>query len=201
MSGEHPPEAPLFSFGGYSVHALSPASVPTIQRFFEANPDYFLTVHGVPPRSDEAQQEFEHRPPAFMPYSHQWFLGFYDGDDELGAFAVILSDFIASNVWHLGLFMLAGKLRRTGASETLYRGLESWMRGQGAKWIRLGVVEGNEPAERFWRNMSYTEVRKRSDVDTGVRRHTISVRVKVLADSPLSRYFSLVPRDDPNVSQ
>jgi hypothetical protein len=37
-----------------------------------------------------------------------------------------------------------------GAAHDLYKQLESWMRTNGARWSRLGVVEGNRRAERFW---------------------------------------------------
>src|SRR5258705_9166242 len=36
------------------------------------------------------------------------------------------------------------------------------MRGSGALWLRLGVVEGNLRAERFWENSGYVDIDRKS---------------------------------------
>ena len=53
----------LFATDRFSARIASEADVPALQAFFEANPGYFVTVNGVPPRPDEARQEFDDEPP------------------------------------------------------------------------------------------------------------------------------------------
>src|SRR5215217_4260376 len=84
---------------------LGQADTAELQRFFEANPAYFDSVNGEPPRPDEAAHELADVPPAGMAYREMLLIGFVDGDAaELAGMATIVSDFIAEHVWHIGLF-------------------------------------------------------------------------------------------------
>jgi hypothetical protein len=71
------------------------------------------------------------------------------------------------------------------------------MRGNGARWTRLGVVEGNARAERFWEKTGYVEVRKRRDYPVGERLATLRMMVKLPEDGSLDEYLERVPRDRP----
>jgi ribosomal protein S18 acetylase RimI-like enzyme len=71
------------------------------------------------------------------------------------------------------------------------------MRDNGARWLRLGVVEGNTRAERFWEKQGYVEVRKRGDYPVGERLATLRMMVKLPADGSLGEYLERVPRDRP----
>ena len=138
-----------------------------MQAFFDENPDYFLAVNGEPPRPCEAQEEFDDLPPADMSFNERWLIGFTDPAGKLVGFAGVLSDILAARVWHIGIFIVASSLHGTGAASALYDTLERWMAANGAAWIRLGVVEGNVKAERFWRKTGYREVRKRLGIAMG----------------------------------
>jgi GNAT superfamily N-acetyltransferase len=131
---------------GYRLRELGAGDVAAVQRFFEANPEYFLTVNGEGPRPDEAQAEFSDLPPAEMAYRAMWLLGFEDGAGALIGVATIVGDFIAAQVWHIGLFIVASSLHGSGVADALYRRLERWMAQQGARWVRLGVVQAPRPS-------------------------------------------------------
>jgi len=149
------PAAPVFRGDGWRADVLSTGDIPALQRFFEANPEYFLAITGEPPRADEARQEFDDLPPAHMTFGGRWLLRFTDARGELIGTASLLSDFLAPGVWHIGLFVVATALHGRGVAAALYRGLEEWMAGEGAQWIRLGAVVGNARAEGFWRRHGY----------------------------------------------
>ena len=138
----------------WHFRVLGQEDAAELQRFFDANPEYFLSVEGEPPAADAAAHELADVPPAGMAYREMVLLGFSDAEDPRGALvgmATIVVDFIAEHVWHIGLFIVASALHGSGVAHALYRKLERWMAGRGAHWIRLGVVQGNEKAERFWR--------------------------------------------------
>jgi hypothetical protein len=64
--------------------------------------------------------------------------------------------------------------------------------------LRLGAVVGNARAERFWPKMGYAEVRRRFDVQTGLKRSTVIVFVKPLGDDhTLADYLQRMARDRP----
>jgi len=192
-----PPSPTVFEIGALRAVELGIGDLPALQRFFEANPAYFLAVTGQPPRPDEAQQEFHDRPSAGMPYTSQVMLGFLDAAGELAGIASICSDLFAPRVWHIGLFVVATSLHGSGTAASIYDALEGWMKGQGAQWIRLGAVIGNVRAERFWHKVGYTEVRQRSGIEMGTQLNTLRVMVKPLAGGEIATYLDLVTRDRP----
>jgi len=178
----------LFSAGGLRAQALDASELPELQRFFEANPLYFETVNGAPPRPDEAAQEFHDRPPAHMPYDRVWVIGVRDDAGDLVAMASVLENLLAPEVWHIGLYIVATHLHGSGSAAALHDGLQAWIVANGARWIRLGVVAGNARALRFWTKLGYVEVRQRQGM---------SLRVKTLGDASLADYLQRVERDRP----
>ena len=177
---------------------LGASEIPALQRFFEANPAYFEAVSGRTPAPDEAQREFDDVPPAGMPFDRKWLLGLVDDSGDLRAMTSVLENFLAPAVWHIGLFIVASSLQGRGVASIAYERLEAWFVGNGARWIRLGVVAGNVRAERFWHRLGYREVRRRHDVVMGERVNAVIVMVKGLAaDDRLSEYLAVVARDRP----
>ena len=186
-------------FGGVNFDAveLFAADIPALQKFFDANPEYFIAVTGALPRSSEGSEEFHDQVPAEMPFTKKWLLGFHDEADNMIGMASVVSDLIAKNVWHIGLFVIATSLHGRGTGRIIYDALEKWMRDSGATWIRLGVVEGNARAERFWEKCGYLEVRKRHGVKMGAKINSLRVMVKSLGAETLDRYLARVLRDRP----
>jgi GNAT superfamily N-acetyltransferase len=187
----------LFTAGALRAYPLDREDTPLLQQFFDANPEYYLAVNGEPPVPDEAAREFADLPPPDLPFASNWMVGAFAADGRLVAVAHGLGDFIAAHVWHIGLFIVASDLHGTGTARVLHDGLEAWMRAQNARWVRLGVVQGNPKAERFWEKMGYRQVRERAGLATGRRISTVRVLVKPLADESLDVYLARVMRDRP----
>jgi GNAT superfamily N-acetyltransferase len=183
--------------GAWRAQELRAGDIPALQRFFERNPAYFLAVTGQPPRTDEAHQEFHDLPPPGMTCGGRRLLQFVDERGEMVGMASLLSDFLAPGVWHIGLFIVGSDLHGRGVAPALYRALEAWMAGQGALWIRLGAVVGNDKAERFWRRCGYVEVRQRAGVAMGLLTNALFVFVKALSGGSVAQYLERVPRDRP----
>ena len=183
---------------GYRLRELDAADIAAVQRFFEASPEYFWIVNGEGPRPDEARTEFADLPPAGMAYRKMSLLGFYDGAGTLIGFATIVADLLAEHVWHIGLFIVATALHGSGVAASLYALLERWMIGQGAQWLRLGVVQGSARAERFWLRRGYVQVRERGPVTMGKKSNLLRVMAKTLAGGTIDEYLALVERDRPN---
>jgi len=188
--------APLFSADAFCCREMCADDIPRLQQFFDANPEYFFAVSGQGPNPDEARKEFEALPPAGWPFEKKWLLGFAGDDQSLVAMANVIAGLLADSVWHIGLFIVATPLHGGGAALFLYESLEMWMRRQGARWSRLGVVEGNLRAVRFWEKAGYEDLRKRK-VELGKQVNVVRVMAKPLTDGTLSEYLSLVSRDRP----
>jgi GNAT superfamily N-acetyltransferase len=187
----------LFSAGSLSSFELQSGDIAELQRFFEENPEYFHAVEGRPPGPGEANEEFHGGLPAGWSFTRKWLLGFVDEANALAGMASVVSDLLARNVWHIGLFIVATARHGSGDAWVLYRALEDWAARGGAKWLRLGVVAGNARAERFWEKAGFIEVRRRNAVEMGQRVNTLRVMAKPLAGGTIGEYTALVARDRP----
>lgn len=187
----------LFSGPAFTALEIGDEDVPALQRFFEANPEYFIRVSGECPGADEAQQEFDDTLPADWPCDRKRLIRIVDDSGAMVAMADVVSDLFAVGVWHIGLFILATSLHGSGAAEEIYAELEAWMRRNGARWLRLCVVEGNGRAERFWEKLGFAEVRKREGIEMGRRVNTVRIMAKPLANGQLPEYLGMVARDRP----
>jgi GNAT superfamily N-acetyltransferase len=176
---------------------LTPTDAPLLQRFFDANPAYFLAVEGEPAGPATAHEELTGLPPADMAWSTIRQVGYADAAGELAAFAAVVTDLVAEDVCHLGLFIVHESRQGTGDARRLYDGLERWARAHGAAWMRLGVVVGNARAERFWSRCGFESVRLREGNVMGRNMNVVRVMIKPLADRTVADYLALVARDRP----
>jgi len=190
-------ELPASPVAGLRTVELGAGSEPLLQRFFEANPLYFMTTHGEPARPSEAHDEIHDELPSGWAFTKKWVIGYLDARDEVVALANVVTDLLGGDVWHIGTFIVATARHGNGEAQVLHRGLEDWARANGARWLRLGVVQGNDRGERFWERLGYVQTRTRSGVEMGRLTNTLRVMVKPLADNTLEQYLTLLPRDRP----
>jgi GNAT superfamily N-acetyltransferase len=179
------------------VLELGADSESLLQRFFEENPLYFESVNGEPPQPTEAHEEIHGALPAGWRYTKKWVIGYASAQGSLVAMANLVSDLLAPSVWHIGSFIVATSKHGGGDALVLYRNLESWARRNGAQWFRLGVVQGNVRAERFWERQGFMQTRLRPGVSMGRLTNTLRVMFKPLAGGSLAQYLALVERDRP----
>ena len=188
----------LFRAADWRCVELAPEDAPRLQRFYEANPEYFDIVHGEPARAGEAMKTFTSLPPAGWRFDRKWMLAFEDRAGEMVAMADVIAGLFVPEVWHLGLFILKTGLHGSGIAESMCTAIERWMKRGGARWSRLGVAEGNARAERFWEKLGYVELRKRGPIEMGRKSNVIRVMVKALDEGASGEeYLALVERDRP----
>ena len=191
-------ELPPSPIPGLNVVELTHVHVGALQRFFENNSEYSIAVNGEPPGPNEAHDEIHGELPEGWSFTRKWLIGYVDSGGVMVAMADVVSDLLVPTVWHIGLFIVATERHGDGSSQKIYRGLEAWARASGASWLRLGVVQGNVKAERFWQKLGFIEVRIRRDVAMGRLTNTIRAMFKPLRGGTLEQYLDLVERDRPD---
>jgi GNAT superfamily N-acetyltransferase len=133
-----------------------------------------------------------------LPFGQRWVAGVFDPAQQLQGVVVLVADLGTPGVWHLALLLIDQARHGSGLAAAVMTALQAWAHAGGAQWLRLGVVAGNQRAERFWQRQGFVESRLRHGVDTGGRRNTLRVLVKPLAGGTLADYRRLVPRDGPD---
>ena len=192
-----PTDLPASGITGLRTIELTAGSEPVRQRFFEANPLYFLAVNAEPAQPTEAHEEIHGELPAVWCFTRKWVFGYANAQGAVVAMSNIVSDLLAPSVWHIGIFIVETLRHGNGDGQALYRELEAWAVSNGASWLRLGVVQGNARAERFWHSQGFVEVRTGEGVQMGKLTNTLRVMVKARSAPPLENYLSLIPRDRP----
>lgn len=192
------PHCPILSL---RVVELTAQHEALLQRFFDDNSEYFIAAHGEPARPDEAYREIHDEPPTGWHFTRRWVIGYLNADGSLAAMVNLVSDILAPGVWNITTFIVATARHGSGEAQSLYQSLENWAVSRGARWLRLGVVQGHTRAERFWTSRGYTVVRKREGYPIGRQLNTLRVMYKPLAGGTMDEYLSLVPRDRPENAQ
>ena len=187
----------LFETPEFRALELEAASVPRLASFYADNPEYHVTVAGAPAGPNAAQEDFDARPPEAWAYTRKWVLLFEDDEGAAVGMADLLQDLFEPGIWHVGLFIVATRWHGSGRAQAMFGTLERWMVGQGARWLRLGVVDGNARGSAFWRRVGFAEVRTRENYEVGARRHRLQVMVKPLGEPDWAWYRKAVPRDRP----
>jgi GNAT superfamily N-acetyltransferase len=188
------PSSPL---PGVATVELTEERAPLLQRFFDENPAYFLATQGEPAGTGEALDEITSQLPAGMSFTKKWVVGYAATDGSLVAMASVITDLLAKSIFHIGTFIVATERHGNGDAQRLHDGLVAWAVANGAQWMRLGVVQGNTRAERFWAAQGYVPVRERPGIQMGSRVVIVRNMVKPLAGGRLDAYDSLAPRDAP----
>jgi GNAT superfamily N-acetyltransferase len=193
-------QLPLSPIPGLRTVELTAELAPRLQRFFEDNPEYFIAVNGEPAGPDAAHETIHREPPPGWTFAKKWLIGYVDTGDSLVAIADVITDLLAPGVWHVGLFILATERHGSGEAQVIMEGLESWAIVNGAKWLRLGVVQGNARAERFWKSLGFQDARIREGVEMGRRKTSMRLMYKPLAGGTREQYLSLIDRDRPEAA-
>jgi GNAT superfamily N-acetyltransferase len=83
---------------------------------------------------------------------------------------------------HLMAMWVHPKIRGSGGADELVEAVVAWAQSEGAKWVRLKVIQGNDRARHFYERMGFCptgheEVRERDGL--------IEIQMERLVDDPV----------------
>jgi len=186
----------VFEAAGYCAEVARRDDIPALQVFLETNPAYTRLVEGREVASDAAATEFDDEPPAAFAFDRRWLLLVRErASGELVGVIDLVKDLLAPGIWNVGLFLIAERLHGSGVAAELHAALQHWMHGQGARWLRLNVVDRNLRGARFWRRQGYTFICPREWAAPSGRVNTVWTLVKPLAGESLAGYLGAQTRD------
>lgn len=120
--------------------------------------DYFMLQDGEPATLADAIELFRDVPEE-KSAADQIIMG-WRGENGLIAVAAILRDYPSDGVWYLGFMIVDLATRGKGLGRSVYNTIQQWAADRGAQEMRVAVLEANEAADRFWRSIGYTELRR-----------------------------------------
>jgi GNAT superfamily N-acetyltransferase len=147
---------PLFRAADLTAERVSDDDVDLFQPLLERCEDFYQRCFGRPARPDEARQIPLERPPGLGP-ERGHLVALRDAEGALVGILEAVSDFPSPDEWYLGLMLLGPEARGRGRGEAVIRGYEDWLRGQGARLLRLCVSEPNPAARRFWTRVGFRD--------------------------------------------
>lgn len=158
---------PGIRLGGYSVVRLTAADAADLQDLFERCTDFHELSEGAPTRPTAGAEELAALPPG-KDLLDKFPFGVYAAPGRMVGYLELMRDYPAASEWWIGLLMLDPAVRRGGLGGRIYSAAAEWVGAQGGTVIRLGVLEQNPGAVRFWERQGFRELRREPHVsDTG----------------------------------
>lgn len=135
--------------------------------------DYSLIVNGKIPE-DEAEKTLTGLPSA-KSKDDKYVIGVFGEEAELVAALDLIKDYPEEKVWWIGLLMIDPDMRGHGLGRIIFNALKEWITQFNVEEIRLGVVERNEKAIKFWTKLGFSIIEKRPPVKFGLTEQSVIV--------------------------
>ena len=140
---------------GFRVARLTVDDAPELQNLFERASDFFELCEGGPPQPDTALNELTRVPERFTPDD---LVAFGFRRERLDGVVALLREPLREATWWIGLLLLDPAARNNGAGTRIFEATRDWLASQGARFIYIGVVVGNEAAHKFWLARGFEEI-------------------------------------------
>ena len=165
-------EHPGIRLDGYSVVRLTAtdsAAAAHLQELFERCTDFHELSEGAPTRPTAGPEELAMLPPG-KDLADKFPFGVYAAPGRMVGYLELMRDYPTEHEWWVGLLLFDPAVRRQGLGGRIFRAAAEWVSAQGGSMIRLGVLEQNPDALRFWRRQGFHELHRQPHVsDAGYR--------------------------------
>ncbi|MBE7720685.1 MAG: GNAT family N-acetyltransferase [Lacrimispora celerecrescens] len=141
----------------YNIRLLSGDDETDLQDLCQRCSDYFELIEGRPPEKDAANSILFDLPPGKEP-KDKYVFGIYKEKGALIGVIDIVKDYKVPGEWIIGLLMIDQKERAKRLGRTLHDLIKTWVSQEHGAALRIGVVEENKGAYKFWEKMGYAEL-------------------------------------------
>jgi RimJ/RimL family protein N-acetyltransferase len=157
---------------GYKIERLLKENNNIVARLCEKCSDYYMLSGGDLPSKEDIDTMFTDLPPN-KNLEDKFLLGVYESDELVGMVDII-KNFPTIGEWSLGLMLIDPDKRGSGLGEIIHKTLIGWAKDLGAKTFRIGVIENNQKAFKFWSNLGYTKI-KEVKMDFKSKTHVVNI--------------------------
>jgi ribosomal protein S18 acetylase RimI-like enzyme len=157
----------------YTIRLLSCVDEFSVQALCERCSDFSMLIEGRLPENYAGHEILFDLPPN-KDLKDKFVFGAYKENDFLIAIIDLVKDYKVNGEWTLGLMMIDPNERGNGLGRRLHEFAKALVLESKGKSLRIGVVEENKRAYKFWVEMGYTEV-NRVKAKYGNKEHVIIV--------------------------
>lgn len=169
----------IFSIPGYQIKYLSKDDIPIINKLVYECKDYFIIVNGIIPTQQETLEILNDLPPG-KSYNDKYVIGIFNEQQKLVSIIELVKDYPVQNCCWIGLLLIIPDERRKGFGSIIYKSIHKWLSGLKTREIRLGVVEQNERALKFWLSLGFEVIEKRQPKKYGKLEYSIIVMKQII---------------------
>ncbi|HHY64973.1 MAG TPA: GNAT family N-acetyltransferase [Clostridiaceae bacterium] len=162
----------------FAVRLLNSADENLVQDLCERCSDYYLLAEGRLPDKKAGHGILSDLPPG-KESSDKFVYGVFNPDNVLVAVADIVRNYREEGEWMLGLLLIDPNERGSGLGRIIHEYIKNMVREQGGVKIRIGVLEDNIRAVKFWTGLGYSEV-GRVRLTYGDKEHDVIIMNLVL---------------------
>ena len=146
----------VFALLGLNVRGLGEEDGPEIDALLVRCAEFMRMSEGQEPVRGDGLLLLEERPQE-APEVEKQVLGLFDGPCLVGVLD-LLKDYPAEGTWYLGLMLIEPARRREGLGTAVFAALLEWLSAQGARSLRLAVIDENAAGHRFWIRQGFREL-------------------------------------------
>ncbi len=158
----------------YCVRLLSPEDEVSVQNLCERCADFSMLIEGRLPEKSAGHDILFDLPPN-KDLEDKYVIGVYKKESSpLIAVIDLIKDYKNPGEWTMGLMMIDPDERGQRLGRTLQEFVKTLVLEHRGKVLRIGVVEENSRAYKFWREMGYAEV-DRVSMTFGNKTHRVIV--------------------------
>ncbi len=125
-----------------------------------SNPDYFELLGGNRPTRDTLMESLRALPEK-LSYDDKAFEIIYRDGEPIGI-VDILDSYPEKMTAFIGLLLIDGNLQGRGLGKYVYKKIEDKLKANGVKVIKIGVLENNQPAIKFWKMNGFNILDKKT---------------------------------------
>lgn len=138
----------------FLIKRLSSKDIPTIQTIFEKCEDYLLLVNGYEVNQNTGRDEYFSMPPG-KTEDDKIVIGIFDQKNEIISYIDVVKNYPEEESYWIGLLLVDPLQRSKGVGERIISEFIKKVKTIGVSYIKLGVVEENEKAYKFWKKIGF----------------------------------------------
>ncbi len=169
----------LFSCNEIFARRLNADNLDSIQKLLNDCNDFSILVTGESTLPNAAKDLLMECPPG-IELENKYVIGLIDRKGVLIGLLDAVNGYPKPGIWFIGLLLFSPDHRQKGLGKKTLEEFEKWILSQGATEVRLGVVEANKAAIRFWKKMEFHLLEKRPPAKFGLKEQKVLVFQRIL---------------------